>query len=410
MWQRLLFGAAAVVLLALPSSSGAATPTISEVLETYRSNRQQFETLHVQLHHTVEYTDAYRAAARREVERLELFVKALHETEMTPEEFQKSNPELGYTLDLFIQEMEHQLSFHQSMSKQPSQNESFVEIFQKGEAYQVRNPTHLDGFTPTEWVFPTEPLTEKTLVTTYKQMHFFSWSPLLTPHGKILNGSQPEYTSVTAKHYYSNGARPIPPFSVFADPGTHDCHPIDTFFHQPTESYKITGTEIIDGREQLIVEVPLPSHASGTNTYCRGWIDMKRGALPVKLHLWHGFIEEKPDTLSQKSPDRIMSTDEIREVSPGLWYPSMTVVEKFARDTEKMPKSPPNTKGEEWNKYLAEIAKVPSVVHERETWICDLVEAKAPLSDDFFIMPVPKGTEVRDIDKEDSNSGLYQDE
>ena len=406
MWQRLFLVFVSMVLLGLPSSSSAATPTVGEVLETYRANRQRLDPLHVQLHHTNEFTDAFRAHHRLAAERQEVMVKSVRE--MTRADFKKMNPQLppGYTVDFLISQMKQQLDFNQSMANQ-TDHEHFVELFQKGEAYQIRTPAHLESWTPSEWVFPTESLTKETLMTTYDDIIFFSWAPQLSPHGMSMNasrekmktGRRPWFASVTAKHYSPHTA--IPAFSRFAVLGTQSCHPIDEFFRQSPESYKMTGTETLDGRELLVVEVPVQEERSKTVCYHRAWLDMARGALPAKLHIWRGFDETKLATLSQRAPDQIMTTDEIREVTPGSWYPSMTVEEKFERDAEKMPKTPQSQLAEEWEMYTTEVATVPSVVHRREIWRCDLVEVQAPLTDEFFLLPVPEGTEVKDHDGQD---------
>lgn len=235
----------------------------------------------MQLRHIDEYTDAYRTRYRLDAERQEIKVASVRKAmrQMTQEDFQEANPQLppGYTLDLVLHEMERQLKHFRSSAKQSSPSVDYVELFQKGEAYQIRKPTHLDSFKPTDWVFPSGALSEETLVTTYQDMSFFSWSPRLTPHGKIVNGGQPDYIRVTAKHYDSNGNRPIPAYSSFAVPGSYDCPPIDAFFQQTAESYKIKGLEIVDGRELLVVEVAVPTDTFGG--YSREW-----GVLPASDH------------------------------------------------------------------------------------------------------------------------------
>lgn len=401
MWRRLLMAVVALAMLSLPSSSEAATPTVSEVLETYRANRQRLDPLHVQLHHVEECTDAYREKFRRDAEHQERMIKFVLKAKR--EDFNKANPQLpaGFTYDSLLSYMKHQHKFFQSLAKRPSPNEDYVELFQKGEAYQIRKPNHLDGFKPTKWAFPSGPLTAETLVTTYKDISFFSWSPLLAPHGKIMNGDQPEYTQVTAKHYHRYGNLPVPSFSSFVDSESHDCPPIDAFFQQSPENYKIVRTEAVDSRDLLVVEVPVLQVRSKHYYYHRAWLDMTRGAVPVKIQVWHGYDENKPDAPPSRVPDEIMTTSEIREVVPGSWYPSITVVEKFDRDAGKKPKAPLSQQGAEWDLYCAECAKVPYVVHERETWSCDLVEVQSTLNDDFFALPVPEGAKIIDRDEQD---------
>ncbi len=66
-----------------------------------------------------------------------------------------------------------------------------------------------------------------------------------------------------------------------------------------------------------------------------------------------------------------------------------------------MPKAPPGGQGAEWDQYLEDVARVPLVVYERETWTCELVEVPRTLTDEFFVLPTPAGAKIIDRDRED---------
>jgi len=176
----------------------------------------------------------------------------------------------------------------------------------------------------------------------------------------------------------------------------------------------VIGAETIDGRETVIVEVPVAtSYSQGFANekgesyqlkevhYHRAWLDPARGSLPVKLLIWHG--NEKTDFATHVSqpPRYVMTTQQLTEVVPGGWYPTLTTLDKYDRDEEKMPKAPPSGQGAEWDQYLEDVAKVPFVVYERETWKCELVEVPRTLTDEFFVLPTPAGAKIIDRDRED---------
>ncbi len=86
---------------------------------------------------------------------------------------------------------------------------------------------------------------------------------------------------------------------------------------------------MIDGRETVIVEVPVAtSYSQGFANekgesyqlkgvhYYRAWLDPARGSLPVKLLIWHG--NEKTDfaTHVAHAPRAVMTTLRLTEVVP----------------------------------------------------------------------------------------------
>jgi len=401
----------------VPSSTYAEPPAVAEVLETYKANCQRLEPLHVQLRHTKEYTDAYRAANRKEAEKDEKMLLALQS--LKPEELEKAIGTLppGYTPHLLITVMKQEQRSSKSSAKVPDKFESFVELFRKDDAYQIRIPQNLNGFRMPEWSFPSEPFSADLLNSAYKDVRIFSWSPAMSPPGRTLIGGKHGYVDVTAQHYNAQRANhPVPPLvGIDAPQDCTDFHPIDSFFRQPPEKYRIVGPEMVEGRELLVVEVPVTTEYSGgylrpngesyqmkTIYFCRGWLDLKRGALPDKLHIWSRNEKATFEDLQKVLPDRVVTTVEFREVGPSAWYPAKTLEEKFSRDAELLPEIPQSQDEAEWAKYYVAVNKVPMVVHERRRWDCDKVEAQVPLSPDFFVLPIPEGYRVIDRDKSEA--------
>lgn len=396
------------------SQSAVAQPKVLELLSRYRESRKRLEPLHVQMRHIEEYTDAFRAHHRIQAERQELVVKAIQK--MSTEDFKKANPHLGpgISADYVRLSIKDSYNTNRSFATMQNQSVSDVELFQKGAAYQIRTRNVSLDDSPGPMSFPAEPLTSGNLGTSYKGIGFYSWAPQTTPPGVIVYGSQPEYRQITSKPYHTNGARPVPAFSNFVSTSSHDWHPIDAFFFQPPENYRVIGAETIDGRETVIVEVPVAtSYSQGFANekgesyqlkavhYHRAWLDPARGSLPVKLLIWHG--NEKTDFATHVSqpPRNVMTTQQLTEVVPGGWYPTQTTLDKYDRDEEKMPKAPPSGQGAEWERYLEDVAKVPLVVYQRETWKCVLVEVPRKLTDEFFVLPTPAGAKIIDRDRED---------
>ncbi|MFO1005061.1 MAG: hypothetical protein U0929_03810 [Planctomycetaceae bacterium] len=408
---------ATIALLIIPATIYAVPPTIAEVLETYKANCQRLEPLHVQLRHTKEYTDAYRTANRKEAEKDEKMLRALQA--MKPKELEEALSPLppGYTTNSLIAVMKREQRSSKSSAKIPDKFEDFVELFRKGDAYQIRVPQNFDGFRMSEWAFPSEPFSAGLLNSAYKDMRIFSWSPAMSPPGRTLVGGKHNSVFVTSRHYNAQRANhPVPPLvGIDAPQDCTDFHPIDSFFRQPPEKYRIVGPEMVEGRELLVVEVPVATEYSGgymrpngesyqmkTIYYTRGWLDLKRGALPIKLQIWSGNEEVTFEDVQKALPKRVVTTMEFREVTPGAWYPAKTLEEEFSRDPELLPSLPQSQDETEWAKYYAAVNRVPMVVHERRRWECYKVEAQVLLSPDFFVLPIPEGYRVIDRDKSEA--------
>lgn len=222
-----------------PSRSTVAQPKVIELLSRFRESRKKLDPLHVQMRHIEEYTDAFRTHHRIQAKQQEPIFKAIQK--MTDEELKNANPQLNEKLSTQLVRLSVKQNYdtNRSFAQMHNQTVSDVELFQKGAAYQIRTRNVSLEDSPRPMSFPAEPLTSGNLGTTYKEIGFYSWAPQTTPSGMIVYGSQPEYRQITSKPYHTNGARPVPAFSNFVSTSSHDWHPIDAFFFQPPENYRV---------------------------------------------------------------------------------------------------------------------------------------------------------------------------
>ena len=171
-------------------------------------------------------------------------------------------------------------------------------------------------------------------------------------------------------------------------------HPIDAFFSQSADKYHVVRNEEIEGRSLTVVDVAMPI-AKGSNSLLayRGWLDLKRGAIPIKLYHGQNQGEAPKNQFDHRQPDEIVTTHEIRELPNGGYYPTKTVREVWDRDPEA-----PEPTAAEWDEVKADKRRLPLVVHRRYTWDCSVVELKTDFGDGFFTIPFPAGQQLFDHD------------
>ena len=70
----------------------------------------------------------------------------------------------------------------------------------------------------------------------------------------------------------------LPPFTDVTRPNWDKRHPIDVFFSQPAEKYRVVRQEEIDGRTLTVVEVAASyDPGSPAGVFFRAWLDLARG-------------------------------------------------------------------------------------------------------------------------------------
>ena len=371
--------------------AAAEMPSAEEILKTYQRNKERLSQLHVQTVHVYEMTEAGAQAVRAEIK---------------ADAKEAGSPEQRRSATMMLPKIK---PFHMI---EP------VEFFLDGQRYQRRGPVQADRSDAElkSWRFPSEPLTPQSLPTAYREVRIFSCLPTATPAVRIWSGDdQPAYIS---QLHLDDSMLHGPPLIDARHYEFGQTHPIDDFFSWPAKDYRVLRQETIDGRLLTLVELvpppgeveqtepqlaepqlaePQPAQAdpeAGTTTIVveeyaaamqeapgsesgsRAWIDLARGALPMRI--------ETNDT---------MATQRVVELPNGAFYPAQTVQETLGLD----PAAPPLT-SEQWADVRAGKRKAPLVVHQRSTWDCSLIELKTGLGDDFFAFAFPERQPIWDQD------------
>ena len=405
--MRLCFVSAAVVCPLVVAA--AERPTAAEILKIHHENKSRLSRLHLQLTHDYETTAARDRKAEQGADEKEEQIERLlrvsrgdasMEIEMngkrlTPEDARKM------LNDLVGPERLREIDSLRSGAK-PFRTITPMEFFLDGENYQVRRPVHsLSTDQELEaWRFSVAPLTAATLLTDYRRASIFSRSAGSMPAGRSWWGNKKPYAYTTAMHLAEVTNIDLPPFTDITYPAgsrSGNRHPIDSFFSQPSESYHVLGQEKIDGRALTIVEVAVPSQSgSDSLVFYRAWLDLKRGALPMKMHQQQAIAATPKDLLDRLQPDEIMTTQRVVALPNGAFYPAKTVSQAWQVDPDA-----PRLSEAQWDEVRAGKRTPAMVVKATNTWDCSLVEAKTDFGKDFFVIAFPKGQHVDDFDAEE---------
>lgn len=378
---------------------GAELPTAEQVLQIHRQNRLRLGHLHLQLVHRYETTEASVRAAQKAADEKQKFVAAV--SQMT-----QGNAVLHVDGKLITGE--EALRLLQPMladakkelarlpKLKPFQMLQPMELFFDGDDYQFREPL---GHLKTEeelaaWRFADSPLTVATLPTVYRDISIFSRSAREIPAARWWHRSANRHAYITQKHLTDVNHVNLPPYTDVTRPRWDVRHPIDAFFSQPAEKYRVVRAEEVDGRALLVVDVAVPIAEDSTTLFAfRGWLDLKRGVIPMKLFHRQNVGEAPNDQFDRWQPDEIVTTHEIHELPNGAFYPVRTAREVYVRD----PDAPQLTEAE-WKEVREGTRQLKMVVHRRHAWECSLVEIKTTYDDGFFVIPFPEGQLLSDHD------------
>ena len=151
--------------------------------------------------------------------------------------------------------------------------------------------------------------------------------------------------------------------------------------------------EGLEGRSLIVVGVRLRvGGRRGDDVNCRAWLDLKSGALPVKMYFarWsEGFERMRNLVFDRFPPTDVVLTREVRALENGAFYPSDVVLEHFKHDPTARELS-----GEEILDIADGKRKLPLAVFYRETWSCTRVEIKTDYPADFFVLPIAQSMET----------------
>ncbi len=128
---------------------------------------------------------------------------------------------------------------------------------------------------------------------------------------------------------------------------------------------------------------PAPHSDAAAAEFYRAWIDLARGALPLRIEKLRG----------PGPPDNTMLTQRIVELPGGAFYPADTLAEHWILDPQA-----PAPSQDDWDQFHAGRRRLPVAVDLRHRWDCRLVETRADLGDDFFVLTLPAGHRVWDCD------------
>jgi thiol-disulfide isomerase/thioredoxin len=368
-------------------------PSVNEVLTAHRQNVQHLASLHLQGTFEVEYTQAHRDASRQEAEKLADLLKQIETGKAKLDDFGPELAASGATLESLKHSVKEALRSHQAYSQNTAERHRF-EIFIRAQDYQVRTPIGGKAQAAT-WSFPTSKVSKQTLGSDYANVRIFSRSARLDPPARVWCGltSSGAPQPVLLMNDYSSDEHnlKLPPFTQVMQPRWDQRNPVDEFFKAEPKRYRVVREEMLDGRKVLVVDARVPHETSyaekGANGKItmvqaehvfRAWLDMARGAIPLKLQQWPGKEGADVEQLAATQSAMTATTNEIRELASGGFYPAVLLRENFevSASSERKP--------------------AMSYVSQRMKWVCSLVETPENLGEYFFVLDFPPGQRLFD--------------
>jgi thiol-disulfide isomerase/thioredoxin len=386
-WRPSIWGHwSAILVLSAGAFAWADPPTMDEILAIHRTNHDGLSQRHMQWVHTYETTEAHaRAEEQRRAEKATLSNMVL---QTKPDEFKIVIDGKTIVGEEAIQLLQQAGVIE--VPRPPRRREPEppikpfqvfhpMELFLHGNDYQFRSPAQsintndeLQNFS-----FAAAPLTPESLTSTYRDYSIFSRSSDATPPARWWHRSVGKHAYITQKHYDEVHSINLPPYTDLLNASWDRRHAFDHFFSQPAEKYRVVRQEELDDREVTVVDVRVPIGEPPTLFLgYRAWLDLKRGAIPLRLFHSQLTAEAPADVFDRKAePSETMTTDEIRELPGGLFYPTKTVAERWQHDPEK-----------------------PREVHSRHRWECSLIEVRTDWPKGFFVFPFPENQQLFDHD------------
>jgi thiol-disulfide isomerase/thioredoxin len=376
-------------------------PTADEILQIHRDNRQRLSKLHLQLVHVYETTEADCKSAQRQADEKDKFLKLLSQQKSEDVVFEVDGKQIrGAEAQRLLEQLTGNEERKQiralRLRVKPFRIIHPMEFFLNGEEYQFRQPVRSLNTEEQRkaWTFADAPLTAETLPTVYRDVSVFSRSARSKPAARWWHMSADSHAYITQKHLTDVMVVRLPPFTDVIPYHWDRSHPFDAFFTQPAEKYRVVREDEIDGRLLTVVDVAVSIHPQSPNQiFYRAWLDLKRGAVPAKVHHAQGVGKMPEGFFDRVPPAEITTTRAVRELPQGGFYPAATVTEEWGVD----PDAPELTPAEQVEVRDGK-RKTPMVVHRRHTWDCSVVEIPPRFDDDFFIVRFPEGQALFDHD------------
>ncbi len=375
---------AALASAALPAH--AQVPTVDEILQTYRENREKFRTMHVQMTVTSEYTDAYRREKRLKAELYEEILNAVEAGK--PFEVQAAGPIDGA---MVLNHFRMEATRARLMLNEPSVYRNQEEYFQDGRRYQIRSWSWTSKPAPSP--FPNSLVTPESLVTDYDGFNIRSWTEQQTPPGRIWQGDRSRLQLMECE--VETRPSGLPAFMGMKFPVTGSDFPAERFFAGTSDNYRVVGIADVEGRPCVILHGIL--NRDGMQEVSRAWIDMQQGALPRRIQRWRvggGATFENFDLIQKSTQFQMATTKQITQIDSDCWYPTSVTEEELEPEPEA---------AMALQRHAAQPPVVPlpqpeAVVFVRRTWHCDLIERNFPHADDFFVLEFGPDHPVVDLD------------
>ncbi len=393
---------AAAVLNQAAGADGSATglPTAEEVVAGYVAHRDRITTLRVQSTRTRVRTLAWSAAMIKQAEAIE--------ARIAEDDQATEAAERPYNAPQLAQQaagLRSQAAQGGDMTL-PS-TDYWTDRY--GIQFRFRIPI---GAAPS--AFPDDPPTTAALGTTYRNTIIVSspgpGAPVATWNGSQ-NGMAP--TGGIFKSYRVGDAKLIatPPFGVVRPDWGLPLNPYDEFYEGPGEFPRVVGRAVIDGRPTLILErrtAAMPPRSFLTesefqrlgtrlrrSTLIRAWVDPARGYLPLRLEwdaeaLLDGKLIAPP---AGTKPNRVIEEVVLREVAPGIFYPSSGAIREYQPDPSY--KGPTPTVAAWVEQGTEGTAGPPVVLVETVAWAAPVVEVGRPMAG-IFALEFPVGTTYYD--------------
>lgn len=398
---------AVVVALTLAPIASAELPTADAILQIHLANRAKLSRLHLQLVQTEEATKAEAAASQKSEESQAQFRDAaakmlqskVEDLEIQVDGKTLKGEEAKEILTAIVAQAENTRQRNPRQEWKAFRMFTPMEFFLNGDDYQFRQAqTHFNSVEElADWKFQDVPLTAESLSMNYRKTGIFSRSHQTNPPSRWWSCGSVCNAYIMQKHLCDVNHVHLPPYTKVTG-SRWDCrHAYDHFFSQPADKYQVIRQEQIDGLELTVVDVDVPIGAKSEGLLCyRAWLDLKRGATPIKVFHSQGIPGKlASDSFDWSEPSEIIVTHEVRELSNGAYYPAKVVLEQWRTD----PDAPALTK-EDAVEVRAGKRKVPRVVHRRRTWECTLVDAEIQFNDDFFVLPFSPDEKIFDHDAE----------
>lgn len=395
-----LLAAFAVGLTA--SVSCADLPTIEEIVAIDRANRKALSELHIQVRQSYEETEALAIrdrsrAAKFEAQRRSISVTAAGETQVELDGKKVTGAEAEQAIQDHGLREPRTIQFFGGMARARATFQgSAMEIFQRGNEYQVR--TAAGRYESAEgllaWRFPNQPITVETLLSDYSNVRIFSHSPANTPPSRNWGPSLDGRAYVTRKHATEVSYAFWPPYLGIPDPSYGPRSILDNLLSHPRENYRVVGYVEEQGRRLTIVDLRTRSESGNQHDRKRIWIDLERGAIPVRIREVSASREIPEDWHERLPPTFTTTVEGIQPLPGGGYYPTRIVVERWE------PTEIRRLTAAEINDYWSGRFKVPLAVTRRMTWEFPLIEIPARWDDGFFALPFPEGQEVYDTDEQ----------